>query len=663
MAGDFFDSNNYLFGFQIHHIFPSELYNNPTIAGFLAQIGIPLESQANKIALPTSALVTSFFQSNPGLENVLAQAGTGISRIMPPTQTFWPRRWSISLAIQRSVQIKKTLQAFQLLQFANDVSTGRFPGGGISGSAATSAADPMNLWNSNAGGATLPPDDQAAQLVDAIKQGLGSKLTTLTDATTSNNYDERYARAIALADQLKGPVPQAALDMFYKAIANAGTASGSSINQGNAITAAPIGLLSDVKNELGISLTLPELEESTAGKVFNEFWSDTRGSGPPIDMDTLISTFKTIIDYAEAAEAKFFEVAAQFETTMEEIMVRSLTDMLKVSKAAIAAIAAIAVTFVEQAYDSIKTGLTTGDGSNFINVANTFGWDAIWGMGEMLAAAAVAAAVAFPFGGPPASAVAAEFVLAGFGALGIVGAAYSAGDLVKKIGSDLAAVIPKIGDAIEQYAANFAAAVNLIFADASKFTPPAFQEQGRLVTYYVADGVDPSLPFSFQGGATNDRFYERNNAYIDAGPGNDEIYFTGNGTGLGGDGNDIVAGINTRVVHAGDPIDPAHPDWGLATTELHLVLDGGPGNDWVLEKGGVVAVTAGGLGRDWLFNTSVGGVIWGDVQNSLLDTSTDQRYYVTTTTDANGNTTTTQNWISDDSSNAENFFWSPNTTI
>ena len=32
MAGDFLDPNSYIFGFQIHHIFPSELYSDPEIA-------------------------------------------------------------------------------------------------------------------------------------------------------------------------------------------------------------------------------------------------------------------------------------------------------------------------------------------------------------------------------------------------------------------------------------------------------------------------------------------------------------------------------------------------------------------------------------------------------------------------------------------------------
>jgi hypothetical protein len=42
MSGEKDTARVYLFGFQIHHIFPAELFDNPKIAAFLNSIGISL---------------------------------------------------------------------------------------------------------------------------------------------------------------------------------------------------------------------------------------------------------------------------------------------------------------------------------------------------------------------------------------------------------------------------------------------------------------------------------------------------------------------------------------------------------------------------------------------------------------------------------------------
>jgi hypothetical protein len=113
-------------------------------------------------------------------------------------------------------------------------------------------------------------------------------------------------------------------------------------------------------------------------------------------------------------------------------------------------------------------------------------------------------------------------------------------------------------------------------------------------------------------------------------------------TVLGGEGEDfIAAGAGAKFLkgEGGDDILISL----LPLADDNVVVDGGAGNDWVLTFLGEGATTVGGLGRDWIWNTSEGGVIYGDTFNGL---------------DENGNPV---NY--DDPANSDNFWWWPSTTI
>lgn len=74
-----------------------------------------------------------------------------------------------------------------------------------------------------------------------------------------------------------------------------------------------------------------------------------------------------------------------------------------------------------------------------------------------------------------------------------------------------------------------------------------------------------------------------------------------------------------------------------------LVLDGGIGNDVLYVASGEKGVTIGGTGRDWIFNTSPGGIIWGDAENGI---------------DELGNPV-----VYSDKSNSDKIWWSPDTSV
>ncbi|WP_284438342.1 calcium-binding protein, partial [Thalassococcus arenae] len=122
------------------------------------------------------------------------------------------------------------------------------------------------------------------------------------------------------------------------------------------------------------------------------------------------------------------------------------------------------------------------------------------------------------------------------------------------------------------------------------------------------------------------------------------ILHVGYGEVRAGDGDDVLLGYRPKTLNQGDPIGEA-PLQGLesddirleAETDMQLLLDGGDGDDWLFVWGGERAVTIGGPGRDWIYNTSAGGIIYGDtytttvksinVQGELEEAPVDQGAY------------------------------------
>jgi hypothetical protein len=82
-------------------------------------------------------------------------------------------------------------------------------------------------------------------------------------------------------------------------------------------------------------------------------------------------------------------------------------------------------------------------------------------------------------------------------------------------------------------------------------------------------------------------------------------------------------------------------DLMFAAGTVKARLDGGIGNDAVVAGGGTGAVTIGGNGRDWIFNTSKGGVIYGDTIDGRSEDGTNL----------------------ESRENSDNFWWWSNVTI
>jgi hypothetical protein len=158
--------------------------------------------------------------------------------------------------------------------------------------------------------------------------------------------------------------------------------------------------------------------------------------------------------------------------------------------------------------------------------------------------------------------------------------------------------------------------------------------------------------------------------------------------GFRGGGDDIIFGWQGQTIKAGEIFDSAaHDDavaqwdrykadyqaWvdggkigdepdqplvnintGIAADDMHMVVDGGNGNDWIIAIKGDEVTTVGGAGRDWIYNTSKGGVIYGDTIDGL-DPDT---HISIAAEEASGNDLDAGHHKFSDE-----FWWSPNTTI
>jgi hypothetical protein len=136
----------------------------------------------------------------------------------------------------------------------------------------------------------------------------------------------------------------------------------------------------------------------------------------------------------------------------------------------------------------------------------------------------------------------------------------------------------------------FATPNNDIFLDASK-------DLGKIneIIELKVEGSDKSPKAEVSAKFSELEFEDFGDVkFIDGGVGDDFIAGTSAAGGialLGGEGDDIVY------------LGQSGPD---------SLIHGGAGNDWIIALGGEGVTTLGGSGKDFIFNTSKGGVIYGD---------------------------------------------------
>ncbi|MGL5838596.1 MAG: hypothetical protein ACRCY3_08865, partial [Sphingorhabdus sp.] len=638
------DPRNRILGVEVQHIFVSEIANSDSAArgyALLQSINFNLESRSNKVALLARNNVRDAILNAPNaVQEVFIDAGFGwntqnsfnnpnahpeynafnieaLNELARDADAFgWDRQ-----AKERAV--------FDLHRFMASINDSGFPP--VQGSTQAAFDQAWAAWRGNRNYASLSAAD--AQAIDTYSSSF-----IITAAT---NTEVRADAAQALYD--------AAADILTD---DERSYAQTHLQKGN-ITAAFTALIYDLQSRSSSPVVGVE--------VAAEGWAAKLSAIIPdfIDFDALYDKLKSIF----GTVAGYADSLADSVSALGDDLIASMGKSVNAMLVGLGGNAiGDFVEFLNMAYEPIKKGFKTGDWSDFGATVAQYGVAAA--VSAVLVIGSVA--VASFFAGP----IAAAFVAAGWAAWGLYDAITNGVELLGKISADLADVIPKIGEAIENFANSIVEYANVIDRIVSNamdvdFNAPVFAGAGdpkSLVRKYLVDPLDPSLPASIRGTEAAEHFFGKNTAVIDAGGGNDEVYARGTANAQGGAGNDVLAGAAARYISAGELLDPAKTDGPRADADMQMRLDGGTGDDWVIAIDGDRAVTIGGLGRDWVYNTSAKGILWGDIENSfkLADGS---RGYLAEEVNAQGQVVQVVKTIADDASNADVFWYASDTTI
>lgn len=205
-------------------------------------------------------------------------------------------------------------------------------------------------------------------------------------------------------------------------------------------------------------------------------------------------------------------------------------------------------------------------------------------------------------------------LVAGFAAIGAVSAMFGTPGVVALIGfgailsiGDLRKAVKKLAEAFPNW--DFIQKTDAFFTSAEKEIELAasFFEDflAGLPEFIAAEGnvrADGNDGIQF--------IYGSGNAAIHGNGGNDHLIHTGYGLASGGHGDDELLGLFPEFVKKGTPLDPDNPGGAVSEEDLHLELDGGPGDDIIVTLGGNQPIIVGGEGDDTIVPFSSGAVVF-----------------------------------------------------
>ncbi len=649
--------NGRLFGAETQHMIPMAIKTDPRALDgrlLLQGIGFDLEARANKKLLLVNPSTRDAILAAPqSVQNVFRKAGFGFNtHDSRQGNHAGYTEFSITALNQLALDANnkqwdnaaRERAVFDFVRFMDYVN-----GDGHPPVYGTGEQGFLAAWNDfkSPDYAKLDPDKFRA--IDAFKAAADM---TPVDAASNRNSEFRYLCISRLLDEARSILTPGEIESAFKLLAEASAGGG---NPGHA-SAALVSLIHDLAARSATPNTsLEAFAENTAAKFYD--FAHAKNGG--IQLGALIDTVTGVLNELKKHGGRLEDSLKSLGEGAIGAMGKSLHSMLVgLSGSAIGDM----VEFLNIAYEPLKKGLKTGDWSDMRDAMVKYGAAAIVGAVLVIGSTAIAAAIAGP--------VAAAFVGAGWTAYGLYEAVTNGAELIGKISADLSEVIAKIGNTIEEAsrsAGENIALLNRIVANTMDvdFKEPIFTggEQGNaLARKYLLDSLDDILPASVVGTEQNERFYGKNNSVVDGGAGNDEIYVRHTSQARGGEGNDIVVGGAARTTPAGQPIDPINPNSKRAEKDLSLTLDGGEGNDWVVSVGGEGATTAGGLGRDWIFNSSNGGVIYGDTVSGYYDKPVVDKAG-NLVLDASGKPITVPTPVEDIKENSDNIWFSANTVM
>ena len=129
---DYLNSPKFLFGFQVHHLLPVEVFRDEILDELLMRAGVKLDMRGNKIALAADQGLASLFAGqSEAFKNILTAAGWGWNSHFgshPGYNRFFTVQLREISAAQYNDPETEKRAVFDLIRFARDVSAGRIEG-------------------------------------------------------------------------------------------------------------------------------------------------------------------------------------------------------------------------------------------------------------------------------------------------------------------------------------------------------------------------------------------------------------------------------------------------------------------------------------------------------------------------------------------------------
>ncbi|HMO06583.1 MAG TPA: calcium-binding protein, partial [Paracoccaceae bacterium] len=584
------------YGFEIHHIIPISVFASDLASRLLAQAGIGQEDRGNKVALVRSEALSTLLKSAPqAVQDALLSAGFGLNwhrfNHNGYNQFLLTQLQIIDfMAMTPEAEIRHTKALFG---FVKNIALGRYPDLNVYSSADALRAEYIEITaNGSAFSSNHPNNAQVEALIDT------PFVATPIDESSGRNTAMRAEVMEALTPALHaaGVIGDQALE--DRALA---------LQQGK-VTSTGIQNLYDAEAFInGRPNNEPDARAERDGAAFETSMPEAQVS--PENYALMQRLMEVLRNDPDAWSLDLLNLDPETQNA-----IRAGADGLNASIRGGGGPAGDVIEFLNIAYEAIKTGIRTGDWSDFEDKVKEYGWSMVMSAVMVTVSVAVAGAVF----GPAAAAI----VGAGWAVWGLYDALSNGAELFQKLAADLQALVLEASQAADSF---FNKLANQILDSygieelAPEIGPHAMGVGGIPVLTFVADDQGEGYASEAVGWSGFDRIWGRNGATIRGGEGDDILHHSGHGEMHGDAGNDLLLALRTTGV----------------------VADGGDGDDYVLSKDGQGGEFIGGMGRDWIFVKTPGALIYGDTRDGVS---------------TNGTSLT-------DASNSDNIWWWADTTL
>jgi hypothetical protein len=402
--------------FHIHHILPTEVFDDPTLKAMLNAAGFSLQEKGNKIALFASSETADAIKAQIAAgKTYFLEAGFG-SSVHPGREAGLSHHGYNVFASEALLDIadnlapaEQTNAIAKLHSFLAEVSKGTIENVGVeSGLSALSIA-----WGSY----DFDASDASTYLSEYNH--------TFSDALGANNLEERLAKVTDLVNHAHsaGDLSQAQFDK-YSALIGEYSLSSSLSSVGGKISAVGVAAVIDIQTNLGV--LQPTLATKLAENVA-KFVADESGSLSITVFDDMMSAVETHADLFSG-----LLTSGTLPNSLSELgslvsnAINNNSGNLIVGNGGGAI--GDAVEFLNISYESILEGIQTGDWSAFEANVLTYGAAAVVSA-VVTSTTIVAAGVVF---GP----VGAAAVAAGWAAFGLADALANGSQLLGKLLDD-----------------------------------------------------------------------------------------------------------------------------------------------------------------------------------------------------------------------------------